>query len=306
MQINNNLIIRLNMKSLRTLLLAFGCTVGILSCGKDNISGNADSIPGLGGDTWAKGPVDDWILSNLTVPLNVSVKYKWDQSEMEFNKIITPPDEEKVIPVLSAIKQVWIDNYVAETNELFMKKYCPKFFVLAGSASWNMDGTITLGQAEGGRKILLYELNNFRVKSMPGYVPNDSFTVKRIFRTIEHEFAHILHQNIMYPQEFKQISVGTYTSNWNNVSDNAANEMGFISAYAMSFPDEDFVEMVAYMLVEGRAWFNTMVNNLSSEEAQTKLKKKEAILVNYFKDTWNVDFYSLQTRTRDTITALLR
>ena len=294
------------MKSLQTLLFVFSCTVTMLSCRKDDISGNADNIAGLGGDTWVKGPIDEWILSNLTVPYNVAVKYKWDQSEMEFNKIIVPPDEEKVLPVLSAVKQVWIDNYVAETNELFMKKYCPKFFVLAGSASWNMDGTITLGQAEGGRKILLYQLNDFRVKGMDGYQPSDSFTVKQMFHTIEHEFAHILHQNVMYPQEFKQVSVGNYTSNWNNVSDEAANELGFISAYAMSFPDEDFVEMTSMMLVEGRNWFNAMVNGLADEEAQTKLRQKEAIVVNYFKDVWNINFYSLQTRTRASITALVK
>ncbi|WP_152270421.1 zinc-binding metallopeptidase [Agriterribacter humi] len=294
------------MKSLQTFLFVFSCTVTMLSCRKDDISGNADNIAGLGGDTWVKGPIDEWILSNLTVPYNVAVKYKWDQSEMEFNKIIVPPDEEKVLPVLSAVKQVWIDNYVAETNELFMKKYCPKFFVLAGSASWNMDGTITLGQAEGGRKILLYQLNDFRVKGMDGYQPSDSFTVKQMFHTIEHEFAHILHQNVMYPQEFKQVSVGNYTSNWNNVSDEAANELGFISAYAMSFPDEDFVEMTSMMLVEGRNWFNAMVNGLADEEAQTKLRQKEAIVVNYFKDVWNINFYSLQTRTRASITALVK
>ena len=294
------------MKSLQILLIVFVFAAGMLSCRKDDISGNADDIAGLGGDTWVKGPIDDWILSNLTVPYNVAVKYKWDQSEMEFNKIIVPPDEDKILPVLSAVKQVWIDNYVAETNELFMKKYCPKFFVLAGSASWNVDGTITLGQAEGGRKILLYQLNDFRVKGMDGYQPTDSFTVKQMFHTIEHEFAHILHQNVMYPQEFKQISVGNYTSNWNNVTDEAANELGFVSAYAMSFPDEDFVEMTSMMLVEGRAWFNSMVNSIADEDAQSKLRRKEAAVVNYFKDVWNINFYSLQTRTRASITALVK
>ena len=187
-----------------------------------------------------------------------------------------------------------------------MKKYCPKFFVLAGRASWNVDGTITLGQAEGGRKILLYQLNDFRVKGMDGYQPTDSFTVKQMFHTIEHEFAHILHQNVMYPQEFKQISVGNYTSNWNNVTDEAANELGFVSAYAMSFPDEDFVEMTSMMLVEGRAWFNSMVNSIADEDAQSKLRRKEAAVVNYFKDVWNINFYSLQTRTRASITTLVK
>lgn len=294
------------MKRVKTLCFLFLMLSGILSCSKEKISGNVNDIPGLGGDTWIKGAIDDWILSNLTVPWNIAVKYKWDQSELDFNKIITPPDEEKVIPVLNAVKQVWIDNYVAETNELFMKKYCPKFFVLAGSANWNMDGTITQGQAEGGRKILIYQLNDFRIKGMNGYVAQDSVFVKRMFHVIEHEFGHILHQNIMYPVEFKQISVGTYTSNWNNVSVAAANEMGFISDYAMSNVDDDFVEMVSIMLTEGRSWFDNMVNNLTNEDAQTKLRQKEAIVVNYFKDSWNIDFYSLQTRTRNSISSLLK
>ena len=294
------------MKSLQTLSIVILLVTGLLSCGKEKLSGNADDIPGLGGDTWVKGPIDDWILSNLTAPYNVAVKYKWDQSEMEFNKIIVPPDESKIVPVLNAVKQVWIDNYVAETNDLFMKKYCPKFFVLAGSASWNTDGTIILGQAEGGRKILLYQINDFRIKGMDGYEPEDSFNVKQMFHTIQHEFAHILHQNVMYPQEFKQVSVGTYTSNWNNVSDEAAHELGFISAYAMSSTDDDFVEMASIMLVEGRAWFDVMVNNLTDAASQTKLRQKEAIVVNYFKDVWNINFYSLQARTRTSITNLLK
>ncbi|HRP34161.1 MAG TPA: putative zinc-binding metallopeptidase [Agriterribacter sp.] len=294
------------MKLFQALFVTVTLALGLFSCKKEKLTGNADDIPGLGGDTWVKGQIDDWIFSELTQPYNVAVKYKWDQSEMEFNKIIVPPDEAKVIPVLSAVKQVWIDNYVAETNALFMKKYCPKFFVLAGSASWNMDGTITLGQAEGGRKILLYQLNDFRIKGMPGYVPQDSFMVKQMFHTIEHEFAHILHQTVMYPPEFKQISAGGYTSNWNNVSDEAANEMGFVSAYAMSFPDEDFVEMAAMMLVEGRGWFDSMVSNLTDEASQAKLRQKEALVVNYFKDVWNINFYSLQTRTRASISTLLK
>lgn len=295
-----------DMKCLKILCFSLLVLSGIYSCGKDELRGNIDDIPGLGGDTWVKGPIDDWILSNLTTPWNVSVKYKWDRSELEFNKVITPPDEGKIIPVLNSVKQVWIDNYVAETNELFMKKYCPKFFVLAGSASWNIDGTIMLGQAEGGRKILLYQLNDFRIKGMNGYTPEDSLMVKQMFHTIEHEFAHILHQHIMYPAEFKKISAGTYTSNWNNVGVPAANEAGFISDYAMSSSDDDFVEMASIMLIEGRSWFNNMVNDLTNEDAKNKLREKEVMVVNYFKDAWNIDFYSLQSRTRNSISALLK
>lgn len=291
------------------------CLLAILSsCSKDDEPGNVDNIPGLGGDTWEPGPIDNWIRDNLTTPYNISAKYKWDQGELDFNRTLVPPKEEKIIPVLSTIKTVWIDNYVAVAGELFMKRYAPKFFVLVGSASYNTDGTITLGTAEGGRKIMLYVLNDFRIKGMSDYRPVDSLNVKEMFHTIEHEFGHILHQTVLYTPDFKRISVGMYTANWNNVSDGAARADGFVTAYAMSAPDEDFVEMISMMLTEGKGGFDVIVNSItgtspngiSAEEAKSRLRQKETIVVNYFKDTWNIDFYNLQARTRASIVQLIK
>jgi substrate import-associated zinc metallohydrolase lipoprotein len=196
-----------------------------------------------------------------------------------------------------------------------MKKYVPKFFALAGSASWNTDGTITLGTAEGGRKVVLYVINDFRTKGTTGYKPSDSFNIKQMFHTIEHEFGHILHQTVLYPQGFKSISVGFYTSNWNNVSDADARKDGFVTAYAESAPDEDFVEMISMMLIEGKAGFDaivnsipagTSVNNITQAQAITRLRQKEAFVVSYFKDTWGINFYSLQTRVRAQVDKLIK
>jgi substrate import-associated zinc metallohydrolase lipoprotein len=296
------------------ILFLFCIILSLASCKKESI-GDVENIPGLGGDTWATTPLDTWINDNLTVPFNVSVKYKWDQFELSLNKTLVPPKEDKIIPALSAVKKVWIDTYIAETDSLFMKKYIPKFFALCGSASWNTDGTITLGTAEGGRKVVLYVLNDFRSKDMAGYVPSDSFNIKQMFHTIEHEFAHILHQTIMYPKEYKSISVGFYTSNWNNVSDANARRDGFVTAYSMSSPDEDFVEMVSMMLIEGQAGFEAIVksipagtspNNTTQAQAISRLRQKEAFVVNYFKDTWGIDFYSLQTRVRTQVVGLIK
>lgn len=300
------------MKKIWMIVALMSCMAA--ACNREDSLEDVDNIPGLGGDTWTPGPIDIWINDSLTKPLNVAVKYKWDQGELEFNRTLVPPREEKIVPVLSAIRKVWLKNYEAEAGEQFLKRYCPKFFVLVGSASYNLDGTITLGTAEGGRRILLYVINDFRIKGMTGYENEDSANVKRMFHTIQHEFAHILHQNIMYPLEYKRISIGEYTSNWNNVFDDQARRDGFITAYAMSAPDEDFVEMVSMMLTEGKQGYEDMLSQITTpgpngttpEEAIARLRQKEAIVVAYFADVWGIDFYSLQARTRASIDALIK
>ncbi|HYK55205.1 MAG TPA: putative zinc-binding metallopeptidase, partial [Flavisolibacter sp.] len=90
----------------------------LLSCKKEEAL-TVDDISGLGGDTWAKTPVDQWLYDTLTVPYNIATKYKWDQFELELNKTIVPPKEEKIIPVMRAVKKVWIEPYVAQAGELF-------------------------------------------------------------------------------------------------------------------------------------------------------------------------------------------
>jgi substrate import-associated zinc metallohydrolase lipoprotein len=292
--------------NLRIFLAVILLTGTIASCKKEDGLGDVENISGLGGDVSAATSIDKWINDTLTVPYNISAKYRWDQGELAFDKTLTPPREEKIIPVLSSIKKVWIDNYVAEAGSLFMKQYIPKFFILVGSASWNTDGTITLGTAEGGREIVLYVLNDFRIKGMTGYIPSDSVNIKMMFHTIEHEFGHILHQTVYYPVDFKQISVGDYTSNWNNTTDQQANEKGFVTAYAQSAYDEDFVETIAVMLVEGRAGFDRLVNGITSTTAQSKIRQKESIVVNYYKNVWGIDFYSLQARTYASIQSLIK
>ena len=74
------------------IVLSYLCIVLLLyGCKKSENLGSVDDIPGLGGDTWDKGPIDNWIYSNLTKPFNISVKYKWDQFELELNKNLVPP-----------------------------------------------------------------------------------------------------------------------------------------------------------------------------------------------------------------------
>lgn len=295
------------MQSKLLLALLVG-SLAFFSCKKEDPL-KVDDISGLGGDTWTPTSIDKWLYDTLVVPYNIATKYKWDQFELDLNKSIVPPKEEKVIPVMRSVKRIWMEPYILQAGELFFKRYSPKLFVLAGSAAWNLDGSVTLGTAEGGRKIVIYELNDFKNKSMPGYVLSDSVILKQMSHVIHHEFAHILDQNIRRPVAFDEVTKGFYTADWINTDDYSARQDGFVTAYALSSPGEDFAEMVSIMLIGGRAGFDNLVNSITgtsihgttAAEAQAKLRQKESIVVNYYKQSWNIDFYTLQLRVRNAI-----
>lgn len=288
----------------------------LTSCKEDGI-GEVDDIPGIGGEEWVQGPVDQWIHDSLVVPYNISAQYKWNQFDFgNITKNLVPPDEAQVVPLLSTIKKAWTIPYVEEAGKVFYNKYSPKSFILSGSNEYNSEGSITLGTAEGGRKVILYGVNLFKIKGMTGYDPaRDSSFVKDWFlHTIHHEFGHILHQTVLYPVEYKNISKSYYQGgNWINWSDADARRDGFITAYSSSAFDEDFVEMIAMMLTEGKTNFDKLVNSIpegtsshgvTKAQAQAALRQKEAIIVAYYKNTWKIDFYSLQKRVRTSMNKL--
>ncbi len=304
------------MKALKILVFALSAGIIFSACKKEDALGTVDNISGLGGDAWTPGVIDKWIFDTLTVPYNIAVKYKWDQGELQsdFNKVLVPPKEEKIVPLMGAVKHAWINPYVTEAGTMFFKIISPKFFILVGSPAYER-GAVKLGTAEGGRKVTLYDVNDFRIKGLPGYVLSDTENVKQVFHTIHHEFAHILAQNIKYPVEFSQSSASAYTSDWLNVFPEDAKNEGFISQYAISEAGEDWAEMVSLMIVEGKDWFDQYVNSINytgttpngttASVAKARLRQKEAVVVSYFKQAWNIDFKSLQARSKTAINSLL-
>lgn len=297
-------------------LLAFA-GICFTSCKKEKINPqDAENINGLGGDTWVKGPIDNWIKDSLTTPYNIDVKYKWNQFEdlADITAILVPPKEEIIVPLLSSINKAWIQTYSAEGGTEFFKKIVPKNVYMVGSPAFNPNGTIKQGVAEGGRKIILLDVNMVTVKGMPGYSSADSGYFKRMLWIIQHEFAHILHQSVLYPQDFKNVNPSLITSNWADYTDAQALRDGFVTNYAMNVSDDDFVETITYMLIEGRSGFEQLIASIpegvsdrgtTRDQAVARLRTKESIIVNYYKQVWNIDFYKLQTRVRAAVTSLI-
>ncbi|HWW38126.1 putative zinc-binding metallopeptidase [Pedobacter sp.] len=268
------------------ILIILFFVASFLGCKKnENLDRN---IVGLGGDTWEQTALDQWLYNNFTKPYNISVKYRWDGTEYDNSKTLTPPKFEKVQPLMEVVKSCWIDAYTAETGQDFIKRFAPKQYVLVGSLQYNSGGTVTLGEAEGGVKVTLFNVNNFD--------KTDRSVAKRVLKTIHHEFTHILNQTVTYQKEFAMVTPAGYTADWNNSSAFAAN--GFISQYAQAAPGEDYAEMVSIMLTEGKQGYEAILKANTSATAVAAIRAKEQLVVSYFKQTWGIDIYALQSRVQ--------
>ena len=101
-----------------------------------------------------------------------------------------------------------------------------------------------LGLAEGGVKVSLFRVNAMNVNDFNQM--NEYF-----FKTMHHEFSHILHQTKTYPNEFNTLSVGHYDgSNWQDRQESMLNSQGFVTNYASSEFREDFAETIANYIVK--------------------------------------------------------
>ena len=267
-------------------------TLFFVSCEKEEVL-DASALT-LGGDKWEKTEVDKWIYDNLTKPYNIEVKYKWDRSELNMVKTLVPPKENLIVPVMTAMKKVWIEPYEFIKGVDFVKEIGQKQFVLVGSVEYNSNGTIVLGQAEGGRKITLFEINNFSLTNKP--------LIRRMLKTMHHEFAHILHQKKMFTPLYAQVTPGGYDATWFNYTDSEVLSLGFISAYSRNSVEDDFVEMISIMLIEGKEGFNTLVNSAGAGKAA--LQQKELLVRQYMLETWGIDMDVLMLKTQEAINAL--
>jgi len=128
------------------------------------------------------------------------------------------------------------------------------------------------------------------------------------FKTMHHEFAHILHQKKNYPVEFSQLSKGLYDPlGWQNKSASVAASLGFVSPYASSQIREDFVEVIANYLVKSDADWNNILDMASKAgvdnygvtqaddgvDGKAIILQKLAMATKWLKDSWNIDIVQL-------------
>lgn len=281
---------------------------GAVSCTEETIEPGKE-IPGIGGNPTDGTELDQWLHKTFIENYNIDVVYRWDAYEISSNSQLVPVIEMYVQPMMDMIAKVWFEPYESMAGRGFIQEIAPKKVVLVGSAQYNSDGSKVLGQAEGGRKITLFDCNSFS--------PSDEEWVREVLHTIEHEFAHILHQTKGYGTEFREICAGYYSATgWQNYSETDALLNGFYSNYAMSGVDEDFVETISLIMVYGPEWRQVRLDLLDqlityppgpnetpeetayrvalasmAMEAKSKLLAKEAIVSEYLEKVWGVRFF---------------
>jgi len=231
---------------------------------------------------------DIWLNNNFLKPYNLSFKYKMEDvgSDMYYNLVPSLIEKSKQLAQLT--KFLWFDVYAKMVDEEFLKRYGPRIIHLIGSPAYSPNsGTMKLGTAEGGIKITLFNCNSLDYS-------NISMLNEYFFKTMHHEFAHILHQTKMYPKEYEQISAGDYSPmGWQYISSNDAARLGFVSSYSASEAQEDFVEMIANYLVKNDSDWNNILDS-AGDEGREKITKKLEICSSWMNEKWGIDIQQMR------------
>ncbi|PKB17784.1 substrate import-associated zinc metallohydrolase lipoprotein [Flavobacterium sp. 5] len=272
----------------------FLTSVVLVSCSKEDQVGESQ----LNYNQPTKTELDNWIGINYLNPYNINVQYKWNQNTVDNSRYLFPPLVEKVQPALEIVQKIWLDSYKTIGGADFVKKIAPREIVLVGGVNLNSVGTRTLGLAEGGQRVTLFETD---------YIDRtDRANIKEFIHTIQHEYIHILNQNKPFDEKsWAAITPVGYTADWYNYPIPVSNEIGFITSYARSNINEDFAETASVILINSKVEYAAFLAGIKSPTALAALKAKEALVVKYFKDAFEMDFYALRDEAEKNTNAVI-
>ncbi len=293
--------------------MALAAVLSVTSCGKEELDPTSHIIDTVNEET----EFDKWLEENYRSPYNIRFLYRYEDIQTSMSYNIAPAKEIYCRILAKLFRYLWIDVYSECGGTDFMRKNSPRMLQIVGSGAYNSNGTITVGFAEGGQKITLNVANWLESYGMlridydedgadnngDGYV---DYTVEILKpKTINnyflhfahHEYAHILHQTIDYPNEFKTISQGSYAASWTGVSYEKALKDGFVTTYSTAGASEDFVEVFAtYITSSDEEWQEILTGAAADGAAGAeRINKKLDIVKNYMKSSWGIDLDQMRS-----------
>ena len=276
----------------------------LTSCSEDDLS----STSVITTDSYTKNEFDKWLEENYRKPYNIDFKYRYEEIESDLDYYTVPAQIEGSIKMAHLVKYLCIETYNEVASIEFTRSYFPKMFFLSGVWEYENNGSMVLGTAEGGKKIILHGIN-FLDDVLAGTYSNSYSATEGLnhyyIKTIHHEFTHILNQTRDYPTSFRQVTPSSYVSDsqFSEPYRSAYLKRGFVTAYAQTNSNEDFAEMVSVYITHDADWWENLLKAADSkwaddpdqtETGRVLIEQKLDIVRDYMFSTWNIDIDQLR------------
>lgn len=267
-----------------------GLLLTLSGCQEDELSKTSVIVNQT--DLVKQNAFDQWLNANYVEPYNIQFKYRYEDKESDANYFTVPAKFEDAIIMAKLIKYLCIEAYNEVAGPMFTKTYFPKMIYCIGEWEYRNNGTILLGTAESGKKILMTGANKIK-----GYLNNPESINEFYLKTIHHEFTHILNQTKDFSAAFKLITPTLYVADsWSDspYSDNGyCLTHGFITAYAQHSDTEDFAEMLSTYVTTSKAKWQEQMNKAGAEGARLIEAKLDNVR-SYLKKSFNIDIDELR------------
>lgn len=263
------------------LILAVLTLLGASSCSNDDDM-SPDSV--VRETITEENDFDRWLARNYMEPYNIQFKYRFEDIESSMGYYLTPASYKQSVIMAKLVRHMCLEAYDEITgSKEFIRTYFPKILFMVGSYAYKTNGSLVLGTAEAGAKITLYDIDDVN--------PATVNAKTSYFKTIHHEFSHILNQTKPYPNDFAMISGPDYVQDKCfdiYTSEDMALKAGFISRYASKADGEDFVELVSLYVNRTAEEWETMLQT-AGDTGRPKIESKFEIVSNYMKNSWGID-----------------
>lgn len=225
-----------------------------------------------------------------------NIIYNWDVYLLGNGAYAVPPVEEKVLPFIEFLEEVWFKPY---GNDEFLLQNLPREIILVGGSInyGEAGGSANLsvpGQADSQYRIVLGDVNSFS----NDYNLIEKLSYKQyVERITHHEFAHILNKRYDLPEAYGELSKGLYLRNTshNSLPVQEAYQRGFIRPYGATNIYEDFATLVEFITTNSReAIFDYSLSEFDAQgqivgaakgiDDYEKLYLKYQMVLNYYND----------------------
>lgn len=234
---------------------------------------------------------DRWLQKNFVAPYNIDFEYRYVDIETNNDYYQIPARYEDAVKLAHIVKYTCIEAYNEVAGIEFTRTYFPKMFMVTGEWLYRNNGTIVLGEAEGGKKIYLYG-SNYLTQALTDVNALNEFYLK----TIHHEFTHILNQTKNYPEDFQLITGEDYLADeWSSEEgETGFLKRGFISDYSQHSHQEDFAEMVSVYVTNTPEQWNAWMTQAGTT-GKKLINQKLDVVREYLNDKWGIDLDQMRS-----------